>query len=177
MQGNVVADGAREEEDILKNGGYAPPEVRFSYSGNRNAIQEDFPLLRLIESTHQIHNGGFPGSRFSDECSGFPCFHNEIHVLENPVLPRVGKPDVPELDASRSRRHGRSLVGLFQNRFLLQQSENAVRRNQSGLDAVVLVRKIRDGAKELLDVAGECVQDADGQPLPRTLGRCRMQAA
>ena len=203
-EADVVGDGSGEEEGVLQDDTEALAQGFEILLADVDSVDEDLPALDVVKAHHESGYGGFSCASVSDDGGGFIGFHGEGYAAENP-LDRpdgghdagvvlkffeggvsedgllclrerlVGEPHVAEFDASGLV----SWDGVCGGDDLgggVEQVEDALAGSHGGLEDVVFVAELLDGAEEALGVLDEGDEDTegDGAEEARSAGEQRM---
>ncbi len=186
-EADVVGDGAGEEEGILKDDAEALAERGEVLLADVDAIDEHLAVLDVVEAHHEGGDGGLAGAGVADDGGGLAGFDGEGDAAEDPldggsVVVRhgvefgrsggghtggrfriealVGEPDVAEFDAAGAVA-GDGVGGRDDLGRGVEQLEDALAGGHGGLQDVVLLAEVLDGAEEALGVLDEGDQDAE----------------
>ena len=155
-----------------------------------DAVDEDLAALDIVEAHHECGDGGLAGAGVADDGGGFVGVDGEGDTAENPldVLERgsrglgggsgrreirllgfgeslIREPDILELDAAvvgAGGGWGDDFRGRDDGGALVEQFEDALGGGHGGLQDVVLVGELHDGAEEALRVLDKGDEHAEG---------------
>jgi len=108
-EGDVVADGAVEEEPVLRDVGDPLPQVGARDAGQRDTADEDTPLVGVDEAGHQPHERRLARPGPADHRDTFARCDLHVEVVQHPRPRRIGVRDPVEPHAERAgRQRGRT---------------------------------------------------------------------
>src|SRR5258707_3516997 len=89
-ESNVAADVSGKKKNVLLHVCDETANLFERHLTNVNAVYEDPPALRIVESHQQIRDRGLPSARMTNECDCTPGLGKEAHTFENPFGFAVG---------------------------------------------------------------------------------------
>src|SRR6185437_2094052 len=163
VHADVFGYGSSEQVRILQHDAEALAELAQVPLAQVQAVEKDAALLDVIEAQEEAGDGGLAGARMPDNRQARAGLGDEADVAQDPILALVGEPDVVELDAaSRGEGRTRNRRGL-EGDGSVEQFENALGAGHRGLQVVVLIAQILDGAEEALNILDKGEDNADGE--------------
>ena len=112
---NVLGDGVREQKRLLRHEADGAAQRRQRDLAHVDAVDEDRPGRRLMQSRQQGDQRGLARSGGPDECDGLSGLDANRHVFEHrPVRSRIGERQVARFDRAGERRRSpcRRHVGI-----------------------------------------------------------------
>ena len=161
--GDVLADGAAEQEDVLLHDADLAAQRRERHVADVDAVDRDGAAVDLVEARQQRADRRLAGARGTDEGHGLAGPDRQVEAVENIASRRIAETDIsvldiaPELaDIPRSGRSAMSGSGIEEGE-VAPEAGNALR---IGLDHRV---DLLDRAEEHADQQQEADEAAGGE--------------
>src|SRR3989442_6369692 len=161
VQPDVRRDRAREDERVLEHDADVPAHVALPQLADVNAVEEDAPLLHVVEARDEADDRGLPRPGGADDRYALARGDREVHLAEHPVALVVREAHVVEAHLAADVRELPRVRWADDRRGRVEQPEHGLRRRHGRLHDVVLLRQIEDRAEELLEELPEGEQRPD----------------
>src|SRR5579883_55782 len=152
-EADVVVDGPREEEHVLRRDAHAAAQLALGEVPDVESVEEDPPPLGIVEPHQEVEEGSLARAGGADERHVLARLHDEGDPPQGPrpfVL--VGEPDVLDLDPPPGGREGHRGRRVLDAHRFVQDPEDALGGGHRRLQDVELVREVPDRVEEPLGV-------------------------
>ena len=94
-KGDVLLQGIREQEIVLRHIGHVPVKHGQREIRNRPAIYKQRPFPAVVDPQEQVRQAGLSAARPAQDAQHLPCLHMKAHILQHRRLPvRIGEGQV-----------------------------------------------------------------------------------
>ena len=96
--GDVLRDRAVEQERLLQHHADLLAQGLQSTAPARRAVDQDLPLVRVVEAAEQVDQRGLAGAAGADQADHLARLDDEADVVQHRLARLVAEGDVLELD-------------------------------------------------------------------------------
>lgn len=160
--GDVLADGAVEEEDILADKADCAAQGGVAEIGEGEAVEGDLPGNGIVEPEEEADNGGFSGAGGADDGMGFAGGNVHRNAFEDGGARDVAEGDVLEFDFALDG--GGEVFLTFDHLGLgVEKVLDAVGTGEEALELVEGFAEAGEGPEEALGHEDEDGIDSDAE--------------
>ena len=152
---DVVQDGLVEEDRVLGHHPYALPQAGLLHRPHILPVDEDGPLLDVVEPEQEAHDGALACTARADQGKRLARVEGEGDVLEYGLLWHVVEGDPPEFDLPLANRQRRGIGQVLHLLLNAQEVEHVLHVDEGLLYHLVVGPEVVEWRVELYEVGVE----------------------
>src|SRR3989441_717231 len=161
VQPDVRRDRAREDERVLEHHADVPAHVALPQLTDVHAVEEDAPLLDVVEARDEADDRGLPRPGRADDGHALARGDREVHVPEHPVTLVVREAHVLEAHLATDVRELPRVRRGDDRRPRIEEPGHPLPRGPPPPPDVVLLPQVAGPAEETLQELPESAQRAE----------------
>ena len=160
---DVVANGAGEEEALLRNDSELAPKRRLRDVAQVDAVDRDPSFERIVEAGEELRDRRLPGAGVADEGDGRPGGDVEVDPVQHLGSRGVAEANALEADVTLDPVELARVRLVADLGLLVHHVHDLVERGHGREERVVELRELLDRVEEVRQVEDEGEQRADGE--------------